>query len=151
MNEHIIHKRLDERLEKDLILIYKKPKEGESLNSVVSRILGNKNLNLWMLSYLPKDSGIYLGESQYFDDIIVKVPYGLTVDFSNIPRTVKLFIGESVMLPDITFKMVNSVFPDYSDRYHFRGWPSADEFLTEVNNVFSDKEIGKYLKKFKLG
>lgn len=147
MNEHFVEEELNYHLGKSMKKFYKFREWGEDLSSVVSRILANKNLNLWMFSHLPKDSGIYLGESQYFDDVVVKVPYGLTINFERRPRKTELFIGESI-LSGIVLKVVTPVFPDYSKKDNFVGWPSADEFLRKVNNVFSDKDIEKYLKKF---
>lgn len=147
MDENFFNRELNKRLEKDLEKEFKLS-NGTSLNSVTSRVFNNRNLNLWMISYLPENSGLSLGKTSFWDDIIVDVHYGLSVDFKNTPRKVGLFVGESVLSPKISLEGIYPSFPNYSDKYNFRGWPSASEFVEKVHNLFSDEKISRYLINF---
>ncbi len=120
--------------------------KGMTLNNLINKIMGDKNLNLWLLNFLPKESGIMLGKTSYYNDIDVGVFYGLTIDFDTTPRVTKLFTGESVHRSELKSVIISSSFPDYSTKYNFSGWPSPEEFLEKFNNVFSSKDISGYLK-----
>jgi len=147
MEKQIIPIKIINRFENDLSKNFKFSKK-ENSNSIISGILNNKALNLWMFSYLPFRSGIKLGETSYFDDVHVNVLYGLSVNFNSDLRKVGIFIGESVLSKKIKLKNLSSFFPNYSDKYNFKGWPSPERFLDQFEYVFSEKDISKYLVEF---
>ena len=148
---NVINEKIIKKLEKDLVGYYKF-KEGNDLNSVVSEILNNRTLNLYLLSFLPKDNGILLGNTSYFDDIRVDIHYGLTVNFADSPRKTELFIVHSV---DDFFKQkregfkiedLGFCFPDYSRTHeYFEGWPSSIEFIEDFNRIFLSDNLKDYL------
>ncbi|MFA5953109.1 MAG: hypothetical protein WC812_00795 [Candidatus Pacearchaeota archaeon] len=126
---------------------------------IVSEILNDKDLNLFLFSYLPKDNGVYLGRTEYFDQPVrVYVHYGLTVNFEDdFIRRAKLFLKQSFEESpafmkenpkDFFFRkpLLTSSFPE-EERYlravayeNFQGWPTLDKFLEEVNLAFSSND-----------
>lgn len=114
--------------------------EGDDLASVVSEVLNDRELFIFLAAYLPHEKGIGLGTMSYWDDTTVNVVYGLTIDFDKVPRKTGIFCYES--LPGILqmkkiVRILNG-FPDYSQKDAVN--PSPKEFADCVNMVLKEPE-----------
>ena len=123
-------------------------KEGKGLDSVLSEILNDRDLNLFLLSSLPKNKGLILVKTGYFNDYIMNVKYGLAIDLE-VPRRAKLFVFEENNFSGTKFTMNKyDSFPDFKeDKSNFKGRPSPEEFAEKVNALFlvKSKELSNYL------
>ena len=115
-------------------------KEGNDLNSIVSKVLNNMDLNLYLLSFLPKNKGIKLGKISHIENPNKDIYYGLTINFNNTPRSAKLFLAEGFN-SRLNLKEITGEFPVYAHEYPFKKWPSSDQFLEEVNYIFSKENF----------
>ena len=116
-------------------------KQGRELDDVVSEVLNDKDLFMFLAMFLPTNKGIQLGSTSYWDDIHVDVFYGLTLNFNQTTRKTHLFFYDSVSSVSEMEQMnltTSFSFPyDKSSRYisDFRGWPTGEEFANEVNSA----------------
>jgi len=113
---------------------------GEGLDSVVSEVLNDKDLFIFLAQNLPEGKGLRLGSGSFWDDTTVYVHYGLTIDFKNTPRKTKLYAFNSFQLHGFNpydFGLYSS-FP----RHHFRddiiSFPTSESFVADVNQVLKN-------------
>ena len=118
-------------------------KQGTELNNVISEILSDKDLFLYMAT-CSKDSGIILGRMNYFDDIKVEVPYGIMYDFEN--PSLNLFTFESFGQPKKPIKTLRSlkVLPvkksmGIDTAEHYSNYPTVESFVNSLNTILQRK------------
>ena len=66
-------------------------KEEGDLDSVVSEVLNDRDVFLYLMTHLKKFQGVELGRMSYWDDARVEVPYGLTINYVGEPPRTVLF------------------------------------------------------------
>ena len=123
------------------------PKQGTRLSDVISEILSDKDLFLYMAIHSIKDSGIILGRMSYFNDISVQVPYGITYDFKNTSLNIFTFdfcAFGSEKKPMETLKLYKHLPSKRSmgvnTEENYSDYPTVDSFLNSLNRILQ-KEI----------
>jgi hypothetical protein len=125
-------------------------KQGADLDSVISEVLADKDLFVYMATHSIPHSGVILGRMNYFDDINVEVPYGISYDFNNpslniftfefTPASVKDEIpAKTLQLGKMLSKRKGMGLGTYEI---YNNYPSPEEFLKSLNNIFQ-KDIEK--------
>lgn len=123
--------------------------QGNKLDNVISEVLHDKDLFLYMATHSIEDSGIILGRMDYFDDISVDVPYGITYDFKNPQLNIFTFdfcaFGSAKKPIDSLqlWKSLPSKKPmGMHTEEHYSNYPTVDSFLNSLNNILQ-KEVKK--------
>ncbi|MBU3912793.1 MAG: hypothetical protein KKB21_04515 [Nanoarchaeota archaeon] len=108
------------------------------LDSVVSEVLGDRDIFMFLAGHLPEGKGLKLGMSNYWDDTNVYVHYGLALDLE-VHRKTKLFTSASFNPYGLEPKEFGlySQFPSWGV-YRLAEWPSSEEFAERVNNVLQN-------------
>jgi len=128
---------------KNLIKPYFGRPKQEGLQGVISEILYDKDLFVYMATHSIKDSGIILGRMEYFDDISIVVPYGIAYNFNN--PSLNIFTFESCKLlgdaekPIKTLRL-SEVLPSKKSmgigtEEHYSNYPNVDEFTNSLNRI----------------
>lgn len=111
---------------------------------MISEILSDKDLFMYMATHSIPDSGIVLGRMNYFDDIRMEVPYGISYNYKNPSLGIFTFefapasCGEKI--PMETLKSGLKVLPSKKGMgvgtYEtFSNYPSVDNFVKSLNSV----------------
>lgn len=84
-------------LMKEVGKIFVKTQEGVGLDAVVSEVLSDKDLFIFLAAFLPTSCGLKLGELHYYSQSSARITlkYGVTVDFETVPRKTKLFAQDA--------------------------------------------------------
>jgi hypothetical protein len=121
--------------------------KGNELNQVISEVLSDKDLFLYMATHSIKNSGIILGRMSYFDDISVEVPYGITYDFKNPSLNIFTFdfcAFREAKKPIETLNLYKSLPSKRSmginTEENYSNYPTVNSFLTSLNDILQ-KEI----------
>ena len=137
-----INDKTRKKLIKSVKPFFKTAKQGTELNNVISEILTDKDLFLYMATHSIKDSGIILGRMEYFDDIRVGVPYGITYNFENPSLnifTFKVIQGSQVEEPIKTLKL-SKILPSKKSMgldtaEHYSHYPNVNYFVNSLNSI----------------
>lgn len=126
---------------------FEKPKQGTGLDGIISKILSDKDLFLYMATHSIENSGIILGRMNYFDDINVEVPYGITYDFKNPSLNIFTFdfcAFGSAEKPVETLKLYKYLpskrLMGVNTEENYSDYPTIDSFLDSLNRILQ-KEI----------
>lgn len=112
-----------------------KHEEGKYLDSIVSEVLNDRDIFMFLATFLQERHGLRLGNMNYFDDIGVEIHYGLALNF-NIPRRTVLFTFEEFGgIIEEHLSVGGFRIPDYKERYLFSGRPTTEQFIEQVNTV----------------
>ncbi len=138
----VINNNTRKSLRKSVNSFFKKPKQRTGLNKVISEILLDEDLFLYMATYSIKDSGIILGKMNYFDDIKMEVPYGITYNFEN--PSLNIFTFESCPFnpgkePIKTLKL-SKVLPSekamgVDTKESYSNYPTTESFVNSLNTI----------------
>lgn len=117
-------------------------KEGADLDSVVSEILNDRDVFLYLSTTLDPGFGLELGKMDFFDDIVIDVPYGLTLnDVHSLPALI-LFSYKEIIGSGANELAFHNLFPTGNNilgLYH--NIPTPEEFAAQVNYALS-KDTG---------
>jgi hypothetical protein len=116
--------------------------QGNKLNNVISEVLSDKDLFLYMALKSITDSGIILGRMSYFDDIAVQVPYGITYDFKNPQLNIFTFdfcAHGSAEKPIETLRLYKNLPSKKSMGVNteetYSDYPTVDSFIDSLNRI----------------
>ena len=125
-------------------------KQGTELNDVISEVLSDKDLFLYMATNSIKDSGIILGRMEYFDDISVQVPYGITYNFENPSLNIFTFefcahysAEKPVKILELHKILPSKKSTGISTHLNYSDYPTVDEFVNSLNRVLSKSIEGQ--------
>ena len=112
-------------------------KEGEGIQSVVSEVLNDKDVFLYLLTYLKTNQGVELGRMSYWDDIRVEVPYGIAVDQRSYHPKLTIFEYSSVMgsADELGFY---PFLPRRHGTFAYEDFPTPKNFSDAVNLVLKN-------------
>jgi len=134
-------------LKKCVKSFFKTTKKGTELNKVISEILADKDLFLYMATHSIKDSGIILGRMDYFDDINVEISYGITYNFEDPSLNIFTFQSHPIGFenkPIKTLKLSKTLSSERAmgmgTKEHYSNYPNVNLFVNSLNTILQ-KEI----------
>ena len=137
-----INEKTRDKIRKSIDNFIEKPKQGTGLNNAISEILSDKDLFLYMATHSTKDSGIILGRMNYFDDIAVQVPYGITYDFEHPSLNIFTFdfcAFGSAEKPIETLELHKYLPPKkamgVNTETNYSDYPTVDSFVNSLNTI----------------
>ncbi len=106
-------------------------------NQVVSEVLNDKDVFLYLLTYLKTNQGVELGRMSYWDDIRVEVPYGIAVDQRSYHPKLTIFEYSSVMgsADELGFY---PFLPRRHGTFAYEDFPTPKNFSDAVNLVLKN-------------
>ena len=142
LEKSAINDKTREKIRNSIDNFFVKPKQGKGLDAVISEVLSDKDLFLYMATHSIPYSGIILGQMNYFDDIAVQVPYGITYDFKHPSLnifTFDFYAFGSAEKPIETLELYKSLPSKRSmgvnTEENYSDYPTIDSFLTSLNNI----------------
>src|SRR3989338_2438698 len=132
---------------KKLEKLFKKPRKGSNLQSVINEVLNDKDIFAFMAAFSERGQGLLMGNMTFWDDIRVIVSYGLVLDVDYVPRKLKLFTYETfgytpASISEQKHFRLSSSFPDYDKQFSsdFCGFPSPEEFALQADTALKNPE-----------
>jgi hypothetical protein len=113
-------------------------KQGTGLNEIIPEILRDKDLFIYMAKASIKDSGIRLGHMEYWDDVTVRVTYGLNYNFEKPSLNIFTFKSTPGYPPNeepIKSLELHSSLPSSNSIETFSGYPSPEKFVSSLNEI----------------
>ncbi len=107
-------------------------KEGEDLDSVVSEVLNDKDVFVYLSTILGRRSGVLLGSMECWDDVKVRIPYGLAIDFNKNPPKTALFAYRELSSGVDGLELYQTM-PIFRLAKDAKGVPTPREFADSVN------------------
>lgn len=117
--------------------------QDSNLDDVVSKVLNDLDLNLYMEMHTKGEGGLIVDRMDYFDDGDVQVPYGISYNFNN--DNLDVFTFEFVpgfpkrQIPYRTLDRSNAL-PKGNGHFDYSDYPTPEKFLKSLDNLFQYNE-----------
>ncbi|MCA9485539.1 MAG: hypothetical protein KC506_01710 [Nanoarchaeota archaeon] len=115
-------------------------KHGD-LNRVIQEVLADRDVFSYLVAFLPKNQGLWIGETTSFDDTTIYHHYGLALNLEDVPRGVHVYNFRSTspdrsplssgILPASYFGGVE--FPCYGVDFGESNVPTVEGLVNSVN------------------